>query len=150
MESAEILERLRAAGHRLTQPRQVVVEAVAEQRSRFTAGELCDDVARRAPSVGRATVFRTMQLLAEAGVLERVHGDGGRDAYIVDSRGHHHHHHMVCGTCGAVVSLEGCGLEDFVTDLASRYGFAAEDHLVEIYGRCAACRELNREPVPHS
>lgn len=137
MESQEILERLRAAGHRLTQPRQSIIEAVAGQQSRFTAGELCDEVARRAPTVGRATVFRTMQLLAEAGVLERVHGEGGHDAYIVDTRGHHHH--MVCGNCGAVVSLEGCGLEDFLTDLAARYGFTAEDHLVEIYGRCEAC-----------
>ena len=138
MDSTEISERLRAAGHRSTHPRQIVIEAVVDQPSRFTAGELCDEVARRAPTVGRATVFRTMQLLAEAGVLERVHGDGGRDAYVVDTRGHHHH--MVCGSCRAVVSLEGCGLDDFLGSLANSYGFAADSHFVEIYGRCAACR----------
>ncbi|MCX6020138.1 MAG: Fur family transcriptional regulator [Chloroflexi bacterium] len=138
MESQEIIERLRSAGHRMTQPRQVVIEVVAGQHSRFTAGDLCDAVASRAPSVGRATVFRTMQLLSEAGVLERVHGDGGRDAYVVDARGHHHH--MVCGGCGAIVSLESCGLDDFLSGLAERYGFVADGHFVEVYGRCQQCR----------
>jgi Fur family ferric uptake transcriptional regulator len=146
MDTPEVLERLRAVGHRLTQPRQAVVETVLGQTGQFTATELCVAVASRAPQVGRATVFRTMQLLVDAGILERVHTATGRDVYVVDSRSHHHH--FVCGQCGQVTSMEGCGLDEFLDTAADRYGFAVEGHFVEIYGRCRSCTAATPASIP--
>ncbi|MBI2861454.1 MAG: transcriptional repressor [Chloroflexi bacterium] len=138
LNSLEILARLERTGHRATWPRRVVVEAVAEQPNRFTAGELCAAVERRPAPVGRATVFRTLELLERLGVLERVHSAGGRDSYIVGEQAQHHHH-LVCSSCGTVADVEGCTLTTFIRRLASEYGFQVDGHMVEVFGRCRAC-----------
>ena len=145
MEIQEVMERLRTAGHRLTQPRQTVVEAAISRQGQFTATELCAAVAARDSKVGRATVFRTMQLLVEEGILERVHAGTSRDVYVVDSRTHHHH--LVCGRCGQVTLMEGCGLDEFLSEAADRYGFAIEGHFVEIYGLCRDCSAVVVAPA---
>lgn len=134
----EILTRLERAGHRVTEPRRAVIQTVAEQPNRFTASELCAAVERRPAPVGRATVFRTLELLERLGVLERVHSAGGRDSYIVGEQTQHHHH-LICSSCGTVADIEGCTLTSFISRLAAAHGFRVDGHMVEIFGRCRAC-----------
>src|SRR6478752_5700544 len=111
-----ILERLDRAGYRLTGPRRTVLEEVVRHETPFTSAELWATVQRHAPTVGRATVFRTLDLLARLGVLQRIHddADGGRcHAYLACDAGHHHH--LICQGCGAVTDFaEDAALEALV------------------------------------
>ena len=81
------IARLEALGHRATEPRRTVVQAALFQRGHFTAEELC----RELPAVGRATVFRTLKLLVELGVVCRVLLEDGHFRYRLSSPDHHHH-----------------------------------------------------------
>ena len=97
-------------------------------------------MASAAPAVGRATVFRTLELLLSLGLVERVHTEGGRrDAYVVAEG--LHHHHLVCSQCGVVTEVMGCMVDDLVSSLAQAADFQVEGHWMEIVGLCSRCRE---------
>jgi Fur family ferric uptake transcriptional regulator len=87
--------------------------------------------------VGRATVFRTIDLLADMRILHRLHGEGCH-AYTACTPGHHHH--LVCSTCGRVETVDVCGLEEMMRTLSQATNFAIEEHHLEFSGRCADCR----------
>jgi len=120
---------------RRTPSRRAVLEAVASWRGHFSAEEVC----RALPSVGRATVYRTLASLQQTGVLCRVFvEDGGLRYQLGESR---HHHHLVCQACGAVQNISGCGVDDFVSTVAARFGYQPQGHRLEIYGQCPSCRD---------
>src|SRR5690606_37213318 len=98
-----ILHRLEQAGHRLTEPRVQLVKAVAAREQRpFTGEDLYEGL--RGTGLGRATVFRTLRLLQQLGVLARLHLADGCQRYIVTpaagSRGSGHHDRLICRECG--------------------------------------------------
>jgi Fur family ferric uptake transcriptional regulator len=130
-----IVQRLEEQGYRITPPRLAVVTAVLDRRGHFSV----DDILGRVPGVGRATVFRTMKLLSEMGMLCRVLLEDGSLRYRV-SRRQGHHHHLVCVSCASVQELDACIAPDLLGDLARSTGYEIEGHWLEFFGRCAACR----------
>src|SRR5579872_8085 len=128
-------ETLADAGYRRTEPRRAVVRAILEHGGSFTAEQLADGV--RLAGVGRATVFRTIDVLADLGMLHRIHA-GGCHGYTVCPPGHHHH--LTCSVCGRVESIGGCGLDEQLRRMATTAGFIIEDQQLELTGRCAGCR----------
>ena len=136
-----IVRALRLAGHVVTPPREAIIRAVAAQPRPFTAGALCAAVAERNPSVGRATVFRTLELLEEAGVLDRLHAVRGDASYVArdPDRPGRPHQYLVCTACDGVTELEDPHLAALLQSAASARAFRAEGALVEILGRCQAC-----------
>ena len=129
------LAKLEEQGHRLTPARLAVVAAVVDQRGHFSV----DDILGQVPGVGRATVFRTMKLLAETGAVCRVLLDDGSLHYRLRSR-RGHHHHVVCTSCGGVQDLSECVVSDVLGELSRSTGYEIEGHWLELYGRCRACR----------
>ena len=127
------VERLQERGRRATTPRRRVIAAMGGLGEHFSA----EEVAQRAPGVGRATVYRTLRLLREQGMLCRVLLEGGMSRYRLTERGHHHH--LTCTSCGAVQDFSDYDVSG-VEELARRAGFTMEGHWIEIYGRCAVCR----------
>ena len=133
-----ILDRLAERGVRLTEPRQKIVEVIAPRHDHFSAQDVFAAARRRDPTIGRATVFRTLDLLAELEILERVHiGDGCHRFTVCESQ---HHHHLICIGCERVVSIEASGLEQHVQELAEQADFSLLAHHVELIGRCHDCR----------
>jgi|DewCreStandDraft_2_1066082.scaffolds.fasta_scaffold00350_7 Fur family ferric uptake transcriptional regulator len=130
---AGIVQRLEDRGCRVTAPRLAVLAAAADAGDQFSA----EDVARRVPHVGRATVFRTLKLLVEMDVLCRVLLDDGSLRYRWSRRGHHHH--LVCTACGAVEDFTLCDVTELLRELTRAINFSVEGHWLEVYGRCAAC-----------
>lgn len=122
------------SGYRLTGPRQAVVEALSSWDGPFTV----EDLAAELQEVGRATVFRTVKLLLEQGVVCRLPLEDGTVRYLV-SQGEHHHH-LTCRDCGLVVDFSDRDLDERIQASASRAGFSLESHSVELYGRCSDCR----------
>ena len=137
-----VLDRLEQEGMRLTGPRQTVVEAILGYREPFTSAELWAAIQEHAPAIGRATVFRTLDLLARLGLIQRIHDDaeGGRcHAYLACDTGHHHH--LICRRCGTVADFAEDGALDALVDAVQRRtAFRVEGHRLELIGCCPACQ----------
>ncbi|MFN8534661.1 MAG: Fur family transcriptional regulator [Dehalococcoidia bacterium] len=136
--SEQISRLLNEKGYSVTPGRRVVIDALADRETLFTASDVVGWVDRVDASIGRATVFRTLDLLAQIGVLNRVHGDDGCHQYTVCEAGHHHH--LVCTGCGRVIPFELTGIEDEVYEAASKVRFTISSHRVELFGICANCQ----------
>ena len=137
-DATEIIDRLAQQGHRPTTPRQAIIKLVAPRTDHFSAQEVWDEVRGRYRGIGRATVFRTLDLLAELGVLNRIHtGDGCHRYTVCDTT---HHHHLMCVECGNVTSLEAIDVEQQIRRMAGEAGFELLTHHLELVGRCASCR----------
>ena len=136
-----IVRALRIAGHVVTPPREAVIQAVAAQPRPFTAGHLCAVVAERSPSVGRATVFRTLELLEEARVLDRLHAVRGDASYVARDPDYPDkpHHYLVCTVCDGVTEVDDPRLVALLQSVASGQAFRPDGALVEIVGRCQSC-----------
>jgi Fur family ferric uptake transcriptional regulator len=129
---------LTRSGLRLTEPRQTILRAIVGRDAPFTAEELVDQLKDR--GIGRATVFRTLELLGDMNILHRVHG-AGRAAYTACPP--EHHHHLVCSLCGRSINVELCGLEEQMRRLARDTDFTIDEHHLEFTGRCGACRRTS-------
>lgn len=130
------------AGVRLTEPRRAVARLIAEQRGHFTAGELVERAARSAVPVGRATVFRALELFADLNLVERLDLPDGGHAYVACDAAHHHH--VVCSSCGRSVDVEDSGIGEVVARIARRTGYNVASHRLELFGLCPECA-ANRE-----
>jgi Fur family ferric uptake transcriptional regulator len=141
-DASAILERLEQEGYRLTGPRRRVLEEVVSRSVPFTSAELWETIQRVAPGTGRATVFRTLDLLVRMGVVQRIHQDpnGGRcHAYL--ACGDYHHHHLICSSCGIVADFqEDQALDALVREIERLTSFEVEGHRLELVGRCSTCR----------
>ena len=126
-------------GYRVTAPRRAVIEAVLGRARPFTAEQVVAHLKRTDPDLGRATVYRTLEILASVDVLTRFLQADGHPAYIVGIPGHRHH--LVCSDCGAVVAFTRCPVDDLVRDLTRDTDFAIHGHLLEVFGVCPACRD---------
>ena len=136
--SERVLEDLAMQGSRLTGPRRQILDHVLRYAVPFTAEELITDLQRSNLQVGRATVYRTLDLLQSGGWLRLVHRPGGEHGYVVGEPGHQHH--LVCRSCGTVIMFEGCELDALLGGLAERLHFRIDDHWVEASGVCHACQ----------
>ena len=129
-----ILEALEERGYRSTAPRRALAVAIGEQEKHFTAEGLRQQLP---PKLGRATVYRTLKILVEAGVICRVLLEDGDLHYQLSHHGHHHH--LLCVHCGSSQDLTGCDIEDVLLSTSARYGFELSGHWLEVYGRCREC-----------
>lgn len=134
-----ILRQLDEDGRRRTTPRAKVIAAALRRAQPFSANDLVRDLAGR--GVGRATVFRTLDLLVSLDVLSRIHAtEQGARCVRYTACAPSHHHHLVCRGCGRVEEIRASGLEDRVGALARARGFTPLGHNIEVQGVCRDCR----------
>lgn len=141
----DILKRLEKEGYRPTAPRRVVLEEILSRTAPFTSTELWETIQSNAPRIGRATVFRTLDLLSRVGILQRIHRDadnGPCHTYLACDNTHHHHH-LICNVCGAVTDFqEDEALDKLVQEIEKSAHFQVEGHRLELVGRCPSCRAM--------
>lgn len=125
-------------GYRTTAPRRAVVAEILRQNRPFTAEQMVARLKVTAPDVGRATVYRTLELLASVDVVNRLLQADGHPAYIVGAPGHRHH--LVCSDCGSVVAFSRCPVDELVRDLSRDTDFSIHGHMLEVFGTCPACQ----------
>lgn len=135
----ETIEALRRAGYKITTARRIAISALHETGGHMTAPELVNTVQAQNASIGRASVYRTLDLLTSLGLVQASTLGGTSTTYILTPAGHHHH--IVCLNCRQTVEFDECLVGDFEQQLADRAGFQVEGHLLEIYGVCAECRK---------
>ena len=132
-----IISALDHAGYRLTEPRRSLAAVIADQPGHFTAAELVAAARGRRLGVGRATVFRTLEVLEELGAVERLDLPNGEHAYVGCEPAHHHH--VVCSRCGRTSEIDDAGLRSVVRDVAQQTGYRVDEHRLELFGLCPAC-----------
>lgn len=106
----------------------------------LTANELYRIVQKKHPSIGNATIYRTMRLLCECGLCRELKLDDGITRYE-HLYGHEHHDHLICTTCGKFVEVVDPEIERLQEKLVKQHGFYPERHRMELYGICKECRK---------
>lgn len=134
---AHLVEALDRAGHRLTEPRRAVASLVAARDGHFTAADLAGDARARHLDVGRATIFRALDLFTSLKLVERIDLPDGGHAYVACDPVHHHH--TICTSCGRSFDVTDLGLGDVLGEIGRRLGFTVTAHRLEVFGLCAAC-----------
>ncbi len=137
-----MVEALGPAGRRVTQPRLDVAALIDARDGHFTAADLAADARLRGLGIGRATIFRTLDLFADLGLVERLDLPAGGHAYVRCEPAHHHH--VVCAGCGRTEEVEDCGITAVAEEVARRTGYRIETHRLELFGLCPACAARGR------
>ncbi len=140
LDSNTIIESLRDAGYRVTAPRQAIVEALTGFERAFSADDLLQHLSASDPTVGRATVFRTLDMLVSLGLLDRLHAADGCHSYVLAHSQSRHYHHLICNSCGVVVPFESCNIEALYPAVSEETDFQVSGHMLELFGLCGSCR----------
>ena len=131
---------LRQHGYKLTPQRRAVLRVIALSRKHLTPAAIYERVRQEHPGIGLVTVYRTLEVLAELGLICEVHAGGNCRSYLM-RRPPEHHHHLICSECGAVADFTNCDLSELERRLSRETGFKIQGHLLEFLGQCQNCRE---------
>ncbi|MFO8102193.1 MAG: Fur family transcriptional regulator [Dehalococcoidia bacterium] len=134
-----LTEILSSNGYKITPQRRAVLKAIAGSREHLTPAAVYKRAAGEDPKVGLVTVYRTLEMLSELGLICRVHRGGRSRSYTLAPIGHHHH--LICTECGAVTDFTDCDLGELERRLSSATGFKIEGHLLEFFGICGSCQK---------
>ncbi len=138
-----LVERLRSAGYKITPPRLAVLEVIEQEGEHLNPNEILEQAKAIHPALGRATVYRTLELLTQLGIVRPIYVGESGPTYI---RADGDHHHLVCAQCGRVVDFDQCMADTMTQDLSERFGFRITSHLLEFYGVCADCQSETASP----
>ncbi len=127
-------------GLKQSRQRSLIVETFYAMGGHVPVERVVAEVRRQEPRISVATVYRTMKLLAECGLaVPRQFGEA--QTLYEPGGGRGHHDHLICTACGRIVEFENDRIEALQRRVARSHGFEVQSHKLEMYGRCAACRE---------
>lgn len=132
-----LLEALREQGYRLTPQRMMVLEAIEASHDHVSAEEIHARARLQYPYLNISTVYRTLELLKDKGLVAETDLGGGR--FLYHPTGKAQHHHLVCRRCGNVRDIDIGALKELRRELKTQYGFNAELEHIAIFGTCAHC-----------
>lgn len=135
---AAFVDALGHAGYRLTEPRRRVAGLIAEHDTNFTASEIEIEARGRKLRVGRATIFRALELFVELGLVERLDLPTGEHVYVRCQPSHHHH--ILCVVCGKSTEVEDCGVAAVAREVGRRTGYAIQSHRLQLFAICPVCQ----------
>jgi len=129
---------LRENGNKLTPQRHLVLRVIASSRDHLTPDAIFEKSRKLDSNIGKVTVYRTLELLDNLGLVCKTHSKEGSRSYMM-RRPSEHHHHLICSDCGKVVDLTACDLIEADKKVAKESGFTIKGHLLEFYGICPDC-----------
>ena len=140
----DLKQRLQARQHKMTPQRQTVLQVFLDHPGTHLSAEDVHDILRQNKSeIGLATVYRSLELLSDLGILQKMEFGDGCSRYEVNTTNpsEHHHHHLICTKCGKVTEFEDDLLENLEADIQEKMGFEVENHQVKFYGICKECQK---------
>ncbi len=135
----QLSEYLVGQGLKSTSQRDTILQIFVNAGSHLSAEELYSRVKKTHPRIGYATVYRTLKLLAEAGMAEERRFEDGFTRYEYRATDGHHDH-LICTRCGEIIEFENVRIEELQADVARKKRFKVQNHKLEIYGLCSACQ----------
>ncbi|MDI2588442.1 Fur family transcriptional regulator [Psychrobacillus sp. NEAU-3TGS] len=138
-----IKKQLSGAGYKLTPQRESTVRVLLEnEEDHLSAEDVFLLVREKSPDIGLATVYRTLELLNELNVVDKIQFGDGVSRYDLRQEGAaHFHHHLVCIECGAVDEIQEDLLEDVEAIVESKWNFKIKDHRLTFHGVCHRCQD---------
>jgi Fur family ferric uptake transcriptional regulator len=136
----DITSELRKHGYKLTPQRRAVIRIVTDAKDHLTPTDIYEKMRDVYPGTGLVTIYRTLEILAELGLICEVHSGGSCRSYTMGLQ--QHHHHLICSGCGAVVDFTGHYLEELEKSLSKKSGFRIDGHLLEFIGLCRKCQKV--------
>jgi Fur family ferric uptake transcriptional regulator len=131
-------QRLRDSGHKLTNARLTVLDVLEKSGGHITSAEVLEGVNHVDPSIGRASVFRTLDLFTSLSIIRPTYINSSlTPTYVLLPNGHHHH--IICTNCNRVIEFDECALGSVEAELEERLGVKLTGHLLEFYGLCDKC-----------
>ncbi|MBC7960778.1 MAG: transcriptional repressor [Vallitaleaceae bacterium] len=134
---------LKDKGFKMTLQRESVLEVLKEHSGyHMTAEEIYLKVKEQSPEIGLATVYRTIQLLHDLKLIDKLDLNDGFIRYEIGKWGselQHHHHHLICESCGKVIEAEDDLLDLIEETCSNKYNFIVTNHVVKFYGICSDC-----------
>lgn len=136
-----IKDRLREEEHFITEPRETIIEYLTSNAEAATADEIVEDLQEQGHDIDRSSIYRTINLFSELGIVDNVlFRDGVKRVELASEFGGSHHHHLICEECGDVIEFEECGIENLQRIAEIKHEFQVENHHMEFYGLCSNCR----------
>lgn len=140
----DLRARLSERQHKMTPQRQIVLQIFLDHPGEHLSAEDVHDILRTEKAeIGLATVYRTLELLSDLCILQKMEFGDGCSRYEVNDTDptRHHHHHLICTKCGKVEEFDEDLLESLEADIERKTGFRTLDHQVKFFGVCKACQE---------
>ena len=142
-------QRLKEKGLKVTHQRLLILSVLEQNSGRhMTAEDIYELVTEDYPEIGLATVYRTLQLLWDIQLVDRINLDDGCVRYeighLLGSGSKHNHHHLICRSCGKVIPFDGDLLEGLEQHIEETAGFHVLDHEVKFYGLCSECMKTQK------
>lgn len=143
--SMKFQEYLATQGMRLTQERSIIVDDVFSQHEHFDADQIVERLTpqRGGRRVSRSSVYRTLTLLEDAGMIRKVARNNDRDVYEHDY-GYPQHDHLICSECGEMIEFYNAEISRILEEVAASQGFRMSGHRLEVFGRCQECCKPQR------
>jgi len=137
--SEQLSEYLAVKNLKSTSQRDTILNVFVAAGQHLSAEELYARVKKLHPGIGYATVYRTLKLLAEAGLAQERRFEDGFTRYEHASQDAHHDH-LICTRCGTIIEFENESIEALQQDVAKKNRFKVQSHKLELYGQCAGCQ----------
>lgn len=131
------LQKLRDAGYKITNARRAVLQ-VLQASDHLTSSEILERVEAEDTSIGRASLYRTLELLTSLAIIRPTFVNQTTPSYVLMSQ-EGHHSHIICTNCDQVIELEECDVDKMMQEIETRHGMRLTGHLVEFYGICSTC-----------
>lgn len=136
----EFESKMAAANFKLTSQRRQILKVLLEKQEEHpSAEEVYQYVRSKNPRIGLATVYRTLELFSELGIVQELNFDNNCRRYELD-QGESHHHHLICVDCGKIVEFSDYILKDLEKHIGEEYNFNVIDHRIKFYGYCPDCQ----------
>jgi len=144
----EFVTFLRQSGARITSSRKTIFEHILRRKDHFRADEVAEALAHGRNRVSRGTVYRTLALMVEYGLIRQIR-DSDTHVHYEQTLGQPHHEHMICEDCGAFIEFDDDEINRLLQAACDRIGFAQNTHRVVVFGRCATCQKKPQKRKTH-
>ena len=133
------VKRLKMSGYKLTTARRTVLNILCRHDEHLTSAEVLTLVEAQEESIGRASVFRTLDLLTELAIIRPTYLRASTPHYIVMPK-NGHHAHIICPQCSRVTEIDDCAVEGLLDEWGEHHNVDISGHVLELYGACEECQ----------
>ncbi|SMB94559.1 ferric uptake regulator, Fur family [Desulfonispora thiosulfatigenes DSM 11270] len=142
----DIQKELKAKDYKMTPQRKIIIDFFLKHPEKhLSAEDVFLEVKKINPDIGLATVYRTLELLADLEILKKMNFDDGKFRYEFSNE--EEHHHLICLGCDEVIEFENEVLESLANVIAQKHGFKVVDHQLKFYGYCKNCTQKGKDYI---
>jgi Fur family transcriptional regulator, ferric uptake regulator len=132
------LQKLRDAGYKITDARRAVLTALYHNGGHLTSAEVIEQVETDDSAIGRASIFRTLELLTSLAIIRPTFVNPTTPTYVLMGL-EGHHSHIICTRCDKLIELDECSVDQMMAEIETQHRIRLTGHLVEFYGICDQC-----------